>query len=220
MNPKINFSGFLQQGVLFSLKDLEEALTLLEPFEFYNVSSVQTSQSLPITQRAFLQFYKSYLSHLFEGTECDESKIAMMFSHAIASDSHFFVKMELPGDRFLFKPKRSVIQLQPLGLFISSLNQEIHTKTFAKDAQSFGLKWNFPTIYEDAQEHKIHELTPNDSEFQKFTKLRQFIRHHTQPLIVTHAGEKKVYTFRYSKDLKDQISKMKFFTQRGLEVVI
>ena len=98
-------------------------------------------------------------------------------------------------------------------------HQELHTKTFARDVQSFGLKILFPTIYELSAIHEITELEPKDSEYDKFSKIRHFVRHHTQPLILMKGDEKKVTAIRYSHDLKEQILNMKFFDDFGLKVV-
>jgi hypothetical protein len=219
MNHSINFSNYLKLEVLFSYEDLTKLLELLKPFEFFNVSGVQESSSLQESCESFLSFYKNYLRNLFEHKLVDPQIISKMFSLSVAPSEDFFHKITFSQNRFLWKPKRSVIQFQPLGLFISSINQELHTKTFAKDVQSFGLKILFPTIYELSAIHQITELEPKDSEYEKFSKIRHFVRHHTQPLILLKGDEKKVTAIRYSHDLKEQILNMKFFHDYGLKVV-
>jgi hypothetical protein len=220
MSSKINFSGFLQQTVLLSLDDLKKLFESISPFEFFNVSSVQTQGSKAIGLSDFLDVYEQFLKDLFEEERIDVKKYGPIFSLAIASSQSCFFKQEFSEGRFLLKPKRSVIQLQPLGLFVSSLDREIHIKSFAQDAESFGLKLSFPTIYEDVGSHQIHELKPDDSEYTKFNLIRQFVRHHTKPLIIVRDQEKKVYSVRYSEDLKSQVSKMSFFERHGLKVII
>lgn len=218
--PRINFSGFQNQSVLFSYKDLENLFILLEPFSFFNVSQVLNKTFHQITKNEFLNFYKSYLEDLFLEKELDFQKIALFFSQGIASDGDCFFKQELVGERFLLKPKRSILQMQPLGLFASSIDKKIHIKSFAKDALSFGIKFNFPTIYEDQNSHTIIELDPCDLEYTKYIKLRKFIRHHTKPMVIEGNGERNIYPFRYSEELKEKIVKLSFFEKNGLTVCL
>lgn len=217
---KVNFSGYLYQNVLFSKEDLEQLLILLRPFEFFNTSSVQTQQDDIMTEDRFLNFYERYLHHLFLDQPLDDKDIARMFLISLATSSSCFAKQELSHNRFLLKPIRPVIQLQPLGLFVSSIDKQIHAKTFSKEAQPFGIKISFPTIYEETQSHIIQEIKPDDIEYEKFAAIRQFIRNQTKPLILIHKGEKKVYPIRYSENLKDEISKMKFFEKYEFTVNI
>ena len=122
MNHSINFSNYLKLEVLFSYEDLKKLFELLKPFEFFNVSGVQESTSLQETSESFLNFYKNYLTNLFGHGSIDPQIISKMFSLSVAPSEDFFHKITFSQDRFLWKPKRSVIQFQPLGLFISSIN--------------------------------------------------------------------------------------------------
>jgi hypothetical protein len=218
--PRINFSGFQYQSALLSLNDLKLLFLELEPFEFFNVSQVLDQNAAKITTHEFLEFYHEYLEALFLEKELDYKKVSVFFSQAIASSFHCFYKQELASSRFLLKPKRSVLQMQPLGLFASSIDRKIHTKSFAKDALSFGIKFNFPTIYEDTSLHEIIELKTIDIEYAKYIKLRQFLRHHTKPMMIEGNGEKNIYPFRYSEELIDKICKLSFFEKNGLKVLI
>lgn len=218
--PRINFSGYQNQSVLFSYNDLKALFELLKPFAFFNVSQVQEEGSKACTQEEFLSFYKKYLDSLFEEEELDFKQISLFFSQALASSQDCFFMQPLSESRFLQKPKRSVLQMQPLGLFVSSIDKKIHIKSFAKDALSFGIKFNFPTIYEDTSSHEIIELKPNDDEYKKYTVLRQFVRHHTKPMIIEDGYEKNTYPFRYSEELKDKICKLRFFEKNGLKVLV
>lgn len=218
--PRINFSGYQNQAVLFSYNDLKALFALLKPFAFFNVSQVQEEGAKECTQEEFLSFYKQYLDSLFEEEELDFKKISLFFSQALASSQDCFFKQPLSDSRFLLKPKRSVLQMQPLGLFVSSIDKKIHIKSFAKDALSFGIKFNFPTIYEDTSSHEIIELKPNDDEYKKYAVLRQFVRHQTKPMIIEDGHEKNIYPFRYSEELKDKICKLSFFEKNGLKVLV
>lgn len=218
--PQINFSGLLHQTVLFSLESMKELLGLISPFKFYNVSSLQHIEDPSITLDQFLAFYDDYLNMLLRLNDLDLSYVKAFFSLAIASGDHCFTQQILPNNRCLFKPLRSVIQLQPLGLFISSVDKKVHIKGFSQESASFGLKVSFATIYEDTAVHKIYELSPSDVEYQKFITLRQFIRKKTKPLILEFEGEKTVTQVRYSQSLQPQIAQMTCFAQHGLKVVV
>lgn len=220
MRPMINFSGFLHQAVLLSKQELENLFHEMGCFGFYNVSSVQNLIQDSVTKERFLEFYSHYLSKLFADEPLDHLEISKMFSLALATGPECFVKQTLSEDRFLLKPKRSVIQMQPLACFVSSLDKQIHIKSFAKDAQSFGIKFSFPTIYEDTQLHKIIELDVKDPEYALFNTLRRFLRHKTTPVVVESDKDKKVYSFRYSQDLKEKIQYMPFFSKHGLRVCL
>jgi hypothetical protein len=167
----------------------------------------------------FISFYDQFLGSLFEKNAFDCEQTKTMLSYAIASDDEFFFKKELPQDRYLLKPNRSVIQMQPLGLFVSSIDQAIHAKSYAKDTQSFGIKFSIALTYEDAKLHKIYRLDLEDSEYKAFNELRRFVRNKTIPLTIQHHGEKKVYPFRFSKDLKDKISDIEIFKKNSMIVL-
>ncbi len=217
---EICFSGTVTQGVLLSVEDLAALFKELEPFEFYNVSSVQTHHEPKMTSDDFLEFYQRYLEALFSNQPLVEEEIRKMFSWAIASSKEAFHRQELPSSRFLLKPKRAVIQWQPLGLFISSLDKKIHTKTFAKQVQSFGVKWSFAHIYEIKQEHKVVEVGPGDPEWEKFMVFRRFVRQNTEPLQLRLGSQREVYPFRFSSQLKSRLSGIAFFKEHQLEVVL
>lgn len=218
--PRINFSGFQHQAVLLSDQDLKDLFGLLEPFAFFNVSQVIDQTGIKISKDDFLEFYQIYLTTLFLNQEVDHKKISFYFSHAIASSEGCFVKQDLSEGRFLLKPQRSVLQMQPLGLFMSSVDKKIHIKSFAKDALSFGIKFHFPVIYEDTSKHEIIELKPSDTEYKKYITLRQFIRQKTKPVIIEDKGVKTIYPFRYSEPLKEKICSLSFFENNGLKVLI
>lgn len=218
--PRINFSGFQYQSILLSYEDLQDLFELLEPFEFFNVSQVIDETVLKMSKNDFLEFYHAYLIALLSDQELDHKKISLYFSQAIASSEGCFLKQEFTGARFLLRPKRSVLQMQPLGLFVSSIDKKIHIKSFAKDALSFGIKFNFPIIYEDTGTHEIIELKPSDVEYLKYIKLRQFVRQRTKPVMIEDHGEKNIYPFRYSEPLKEKICNLNFFKKNGLKVLI
>ena len=220
MIPRVNFSGYQYQSVLLSVNDLKKVLDLFEPVSFFNVSSVQTQDQTGLDKASFLRFYEHYLNDLFAEQPLDIAAINFHFSHALATSIDCFFKQEFSEGRFLLKPKRSVLQMQPLGLFVSSIDHKVHIKSFAKDALSFGIKFNFPTIFEDTSQHLIHELETSDPEYARYILLRQFIRHHTKPVILEHADEKNVYPFRYSDDLKEKICNLSFFAKNGLKVSV
>lgn len=220
MTFKVNFSGFLHQATLLSSDSLKKLLSELPDINFYNVSSVQLEGSQGVSREAFLEFYESYIETLFSDGALDHALMSKMFSLAMATSEDCFYKQDLSLGRFLLKPCRSVIQMQPLALFVSSLDGLIHIKSFAKDAASFGLKFSFPTIYEQSGDHKIIELDPEDKEYAAFNVLRRFLRHHTRPVTVIGPQGKKTYSFRYSEDLKDKICKMSFLKRHGLEMIV
>jgi hypothetical protein len=217
---KINFSGYLQQQVLFSLDHLKKLFEMRQDVKFYNVSSIQNDGDKPLSIQDFLVFYEKYLGDLFQDGNLSKKTIQENFSLALSTSALFFHKQPLSLGRCLLKLKRSCIQMQPLGLFVSSLDQSIHFKSFAKEAQSFGIRFNFPTIYEDTMCHEIIELPLDDTEYTLFNVIRQFVRHHTKPLTIYDGKEKKVYPIRYSDDLKENVLNMSFFKKHGLTVLV
>jgi hypothetical protein len=220
MKDRINFSSFLHQAALLSYEDLNKLFDEMGSFSFFNVSSLQKDPIDSISKQSFLSFYKQYLEDLFSSKQLDVALISKMFSQAMARDPECFSKMELSEGRFLIKAARSVIQMQPLALFASSIDKQIHVKSFAKEAQSFGIKFSFPTIYEIASSHKIVELDPKDVEYALFNVIRRFLRHHTRPLAVVGPEGKNVYSFRYSNSLQNEVEAMPFFGEQGLKVVL
>jgi hypothetical protein len=207
----INYSNILSFYVLFSKDDLKEAFHVLEGFNFYNVSSVFPKVEKMPSKEDFLAFYESFLEALFTNNPIDNEKLKKMFSMAISSSEAFFTKKECSNDRLLMKPNRPVIQMQPCGLFSSSIDHELHAKSYAKDALCFGIKFSIALTYEDAIKHKIYHLEFTDREYQAFNELRRLVRHKTYPLTVMIDQEKKVYPYRFSHEFKPKISDIDFF---------
>lgn len=207
----INYSNILSFYALFSKKDLEEAFKLLEGFSFYNVSSVFPKEEKMPSKSDFLGFYERFLEALLNNKPLDNPCLKQMFSLALSSNEAFFTKKECSNNRLLMKPNRSVIQLQPVGLFVSSINHELYAKSYAKEALCFGLKFSIALTYEDSINHKIYHLDHGDAQYQVFNALRRFVRHKTIPLSVMIDQEKKVYPYRFSEELKPYIADMVFF---------
>lgn len=218
MREGVNFSNYISQGVLLSTEDLRNLFLELVPFNFYNVSSVQTLSDPPLNVAGVLEFYEAYLEKLLSNASIDSKEVQKMFSLALAENDQAFTRVDLPGSRFLLKPSRSVIQWQPLGLFISSMDHEIHTKTFAKEVQSFGIKWSFAQVYEDIASHKITQVGPQDLEWEKLMIFRRFVRHHTEPLQVLRGNETHTYPFRFSNKLKSKLYGIEFFKRHHVEI--
>lgn len=175
---------------LRALLDIDEmrALCLQLPSLFlYQAGSVLKLGEGTLSLEDFLAAYAEYVSALHAGKlpPYKQLRHALCAFWSAESDS-IAVQAVSPTEQVL-SPAIPLIQLQPHAFCYSPFDNSFRSMVFGPTSIPWGLQWSYPQVYQHPTTQAIYKVAaePKKPNTLLFRTLQRWMRHHTQPLIVS-----------------------------------
>ncbi len=211
-------SKWIKHQVLLDFSEMEELCSHLAPVQFFNVSTITPLEQIAISQEQFLAAYRAYIETLQSGKLLQAQP--REFSSALARDSGTLYAHEIQPGRYMAKPLKPLIQLQPHRFFHSKTAETIHPMVMGLDSIHWGIQAAYPQIFFEAAKG-IYSKVQDTEHFPNtalFTQLVKWLRHHTVPTTFVHEGKKISTPLRLGKRCFSWISSHPQLLEQGLTV--
>lgn len=194
------FSKWLRHVLLLSLEDMEACLDFLGSFCCIR-AGMTTQASIVVSKEEFLHYYTLYLEEMQHITHLASPALRRFFSLFWTVDPADVAPLLLSQDKILMKPIKPVVQVQLCHCLWNKQSHRIDPMALHADSFSFGLQISYPQIYEDPQTHQFSKvlLSQEFSATPLFLAFVQWMRAHTQPVVVSIAEKKIASTVRMGK---------------------
>ncbi len=185
----MNVSKWLKVYALLEVAELKE---LLGDSCLYNVSEVLTNPGALIDNNRFFAAYAAYVESLKTGKKPVIDR--HLFSAAISKEP--VPICDLGKGRFIAKPDKPVIQMQPHAFVIAG--GKCLSMVHGEESISWGLQFAYPQIAMDAAGHleKTLRTTENGA---LFLSLQKWMRENTKPAKLTIDGKQMNVSIRLGK---------------------
>lgn len=171
-------SKYLKFQVLCDRAELKELFTVLDPFWIYPLTGLVDGN--PIAQDRFLAEYEGWIEQLKKGKVPSDAELRTVLAAAWTAEPEALWKQEVPGNRYLIKIGKPVIQVQAHFFTYSPIDAVFRPMTMSAGSIFWGLQFSYPQIY---QEPKTMEFLEADESLNAglFQKIRQWVRDFTRP---------------------------------------
>jgi hypothetical protein len=215
---KYSVSKWLKHQVLLDVDEMKVCLEALDPFEFYNVSSIASLEDLKISHETFLRVYENYITDLKRGKAPEPDR--KIFSAVMTVDSEALYAKEIQPGRRMAKLARPVVQLQNHCFFASKMDHKIHPMVMSLGSIQWGLQFAFPQIFFDGSggsyiKNSDEKQFPNAA---LFAKLIKWLRSASVPTTFLWDGHKVATPLRIGKKCFDWIENHPQLKEQGITI--
>ncbi len=213
---KFSVSKWLKHQVLLDFHEMQACLKMLEPFQFYNVSTLAPLEVLSISHEQFLKAYHVYIEDLKNGKTPTPDRC--IFSSVATVDAQALYAQEIQPGRWMAKLARPVVQLQYHRFFASKVDHKIHPMVLSLESIHWGLQFAFPQIFLDGTHYK---KTSDVQEFPNavlFGKLVKWLRGASVPTTFRWDGHQVATPIRLGKECFTWIEKHPELIKHGITV--
>ncbi|HSX11012.1 MAG TPA: hypothetical protein VLF94_04785 [Chlamydiales bacterium] len=174
-------SKYLKYQVLC---DADELRALIDgSFPIYPLTGLVDGE--PIDPAFFIAEYRFWIEELKRGRVPEDARLRRLLAAAFTVETDALWKQEVPGNRFLVKMARPVVQVQAHFFTYSPIDAVFRPMSMGAGSIFWGLQFSFPQIYQDPKTMEFLEVdeSPNVELFQK---IKQWVRDATRatPFIV------------------------------------
>lgn len=174
-------SKYLKYQVLC---DVEELKALIDgSFLVYPLSGLSHGEA--IEPSLFLKEYAFWIEELKQGRLPTEAQLRRITAAAFTAEEDALWKQAVPGNRYLVKMAKPVVQVQAHFFTYSPLDGVFRPMTMGEKAIFWGLQFSFPQIYQDPKTMEFHEVDES-ANTELFQRIKQWVRDQTRatPFIV------------------------------------
>ncbi len=170
-------SKYLKFQVLCEADELAGLFAILDSFWIYPLTGL--GEGMPIDPAAFLQEYGSWIEELKQGRVPSDAVLRRLLAAAFTAESDALWKQEVPGQRYLIKMAKPVVQVQAHYFTYSPIDAVFRPMTMGTESIFWGLQFSFPQIYQEPKTMELCDVdeSPNAELFQK---IKQWVRDATR----------------------------------------
>lgn len=189
-------SKYLKFHVLCSAQELEKLFHQLSPFWIYRLTGLSDAE--PIGQDRFLAVYDSWIEGLKQGNVPTDAALKELLACAFTADLEALWKQPVPGNRFLVKVAKPLVQVQAHFFTYSPIDGVFRPMTMGSESIFWGLQFAFPQIYQDPKTMELREVEESENA-QLFQKIKQWVKDETRPTPFLVEGQKINVPIRLGK---------------------
>jgi hypothetical protein len=188
-------SKYLKYHVLCDAEEL--AILMKEDSWLYPLTGLNSGEA--IDKGTFLSEYGKWIEGLKQGRIPTDAELRTVLAAAMTAETEALWRQEVPGNRFLVKIGKPVIQIQAHFFTYSSLDGIFRPMTMGSGSIFWGLQFSYPQIYQDPKTMEFFEVddSPNTALFQK---IKQWVRDYTRATPFVVDGKKVNVPIRLGKN--------------------
>jgi hypothetical protein len=208
-------SKYLKHQVLCDADELRLLFDALGPFWIYPLTGLVDGQ--PIDRELFLKTYGEWIEELKQSRIPTDAALKKILAAAITADLDALWKQEVPGNRYIIKMAKPVIQVQAHFFSYSPIDAVFRPMTMGSESIFWGLQFSFPQIYQDPKTMEFFEVDEclNTDLFQK---IKQWARDVTRATPFVVDGKKTNVPIRLGKNCFSWIHKHPQLIARNIGV--
>jgi len=190
-------SKYLKFQVLCDGEELAALFQSLGPFWIYPLTGLV--DGTPIDPETFLKEYTSWIDGLKEGRVPTDGALRRLLACAFTAEVEALWKQEVPGNRYLIKIGRPVVQVQSHFFTYSPIDEVFRPMAMGAGSIFWGLQFSFPQIYQDAKTMELREIDESLNG-ELFQKIRQWVRDMTRATPFVVGGKRTNVPIRLGKN--------------------
>ncbi len=210
-------SKWLKYQVLCDGEEMRSLFERLNPFWIYPLTGLVSIEQIPMKQETFLSEYASWIEGLKAGKIPSDAELRRLLACAFTAEPDALWLQEVPGNRYLVKISKPLIQVQAHSFSYSSADGEYRPLSMGTEAIFWGVQFSFPQIYQDAKTMELLEIeaSPNRD---LFIKIREWVRDATRPTPFIADGKRTNSPIRIGKNCFSWIHAHPQLPQKGIAI--
>jgi hypothetical protein len=173
--------------------EVELGQLMEEDFLIYPLSGLFTLDAFPMEKGLYLKAYGSWIAALKEGVVPVPAKELSAVAWARSPDDLWL--QEVPGGRYMPKPRRPFVRVQVHHMTYSPIDDVFRPMNLSADSIFWGLQFSFPQVYQCSKTKELLEV--EDGEL--FQSIRKWIRNVTVPTPMLVKGKQVNLPIRLGK---------------------
>lgn len=208
-------SKYLKYQVLCEVDELARLLESLSPFSMYHLTGLSNGEELE--SEVFLSAYGSWIQELKEGRIPKDEDLRKVLACAWTKEREALWKQEVPGNKYIIKMAKPLVQVQAHFFTYSSLDEIFRPMSMGPNQIFWGLQFSFPQIY---QHPKTMELLEVEEELncELFKKIKLWVREETRATPFIVSGKKTNVPIRLGKSCFSWINSHKQLQEQKIGV--
>ncbi len=182
-----NYQGskFLKYQVLCDVEELKGLFERLAPFWTFPLTGLIEKENLPLPQDRFIKEYASWIDGLKQGKIPTDADLRKILACAFTADLDALWLQEVPGNRFLVKIAKPVVQVQAHYFTYSNIDGVFRPMSMGVGSVFWGIQLSYPQIYQDPKTMELLEVEESPN-LELFQKIKSWVRDATRatPFIV------------------------------------
>lgn len=167
-------SKWLKFQVLCDSDELQSLFENLRPFFIFPMTGIVDGN--PISEKAFLKEWGSWISSLQQGRVPEAQELRTMLACAFVDHLSALWLQKIEGKGYLVKIGKPVIQVQAHWFTYSEIDGVFRPMSMGSESIFWGLQFSYPQIYQDPKTMEFLELEKGPL----FEKLRLWVREATK----------------------------------------
>lgn len=208
-------SKYLKYQVLCDGDELSQLFDSLKPFWIYPLTGLVNGEE--IEQARFLEEYRGWIELLKSGQVPSDADLRKMLACAFTADVEALWKQEVPGQRFLIKIAKPVVQVQAHFFSYSPIDAVFRPMTMGMGSIFWGLQFSFPQIYQDPKTMEFFEVE-ECANCELFQKIKLWVREFTRATPFVVDGKKTNVPIRLGKNCFSWIHSHKQLNEQKIGV--
>lgn len=188
-------SKYLKYQVLCDPAELETLFK--EFFHLYRLTGL--NDGMPLSQAEFLDEYSRWIEGLKEGKIPTDAQLKKILACAMTADLEALWLQPVPGNRFMTKIAKPLIQIQAHFFTYSSIDGVFRPMSMGPESVFWGLQFSFPQIYQDPKTFELLEVEESINT-DLFEKVKRWVRDTTRATPFTIDGKRVNATIRIGKN--------------------
>lgn len=185
-------SKYLKYHVLASKEELAQLFD--SSFSIYLLTGLTDGQ--PIDPAFFLAEYGSWIEELKQGRAPTDGALRRLLACAFAEEADALWKQAAPGNRYLIKIGKPIVQVQAHFFTYSPIDAVFRPMTCSQAGIFWGLQFSFPQIAQDPKTLEFFEVEPSPL----WQRIKQWVKDATRPTPFVVDGKKTNVPIRLGKN--------------------
>ncbi len=201
-----------------ALLDGEALANLLGDALLFPLSGLFRLDELPLSKERFISAYSSWIEGLKEGKVPSESELRSFAAIAWTCSSDSLWLQEVPGQRYMVKPREPIVQIQVHQMGYSTVDHVFRPMMMSKESIFWGLQFSFPQIYQHPKTMELLEVEEGLNA-ELFQMIRRWIRENTIATPMMVDGKRNNIPIRLGKTCFSWINRHPQLLAKNLSVL-
>jgi hypothetical protein len=220
MGSSLQVSKWQKLPILIDVDEMQALLVFLGEFWIVQISGLIPIGQEIISQEAFLEVYRHYITAVKQGKNPSDPRWRSYFSSVWTTFSEALYTVKMNEQQCLVKVQHPVVQLQAHRFDYSSADGSFRSMVMGQESIPWGIQLSYPHLYQD---ENLQVLTVREgAQFPNtalFKKLQQWVRTHTIATPFEVAGQRVNVPIRLGKQCFDWINTLPQLQAKGLHVI-
>ena len=195
-----HFSKWITFDVLLDPSELTTLFQALPKHFILKMNAPKKEGEHLIDPSFLIEQYQNMIAPLKKGQSPNFDLIKKHLYLCVTAELSTIALFPLPNSLWQIKLQKPNLLIKPVSLYLSKVDQSLKSGLFNPDALFWGMRFAFPTLYQEPVSMSMHQLKDPDYPNSELFKLfRSFLRQQTKAASFLMGSQKKTSTARIGR---------------------